>query len=125
MNKFIHNDEREGSCYLEFQFCNTDKPLKGGKVRLEHIMNWRDDSLYMDWDDFGEFYELYSGVLDCAFLANGERGCDSCGINYYGADETENILAELSRGLDERYSAIVPWLRVAVKRSKGFYILGV
>lgn len=125
MSKFIYNHEREGSCYLEFQFCDTDKPLKNGRVVLEHIKHWRDDSLYMDWDDFGEFYRLYADVLNCAVLPNGERGFDSCGVNYYGAEETEKFLAEMSRGTDVRYSALVPWLTVAAKRSKGFYILGV
>ncbi len=125
MNKFIHNDEREGSCYLEFQFCETNEPIKNGEVRWEHIMHWRDVSLYMDWDDFGEFYELCSSVLDCAVLANGERGCDSCGINYYGKTEMARMLAELEHCTDKRYCMLIPWLKEAEERGKGFYILGV
>lgn len=125
MSKFIQNHERDGTCYLEFQFCGTDKPLKNGRVVLKHIRHWSDNSLYIDRDDFGEFYRLYADVLDCAVLPNGERGCDDCGVNYYSAEDTEKFLAEISRVTDERYSALAPWLKAAAERGKGFYILGV
>lgn len=64
MSKFIYNDERDGSCYLEFQICRSDNPLKDGKVRCDNIGHWSDNSLYMDRDDFNEFYELYGDVFD-------------------------------------------------------------
>lgn len=125
MSKFIYNNEREGSCYLEFQFCETDKPMKNGKVRCDNIKHWSDDSLYMDWDDFNWFYKLYGNVFGCAVFPNGERGCDSCGVNYYSKEETEKIIEKLSKHIDGEYSALLPWLKAAEKRGKGFYILGV
>ncbi|MDE7302032.1 MAG: hypothetical protein K2N60_01790 [Oscillospiraceae bacterium] len=125
MSKFIYNDERVGSCYLEFQICETDKPLKNGKTICDNIKHWSDDSLYMDWDDFNEFYELYGDVFDCAVFPNGGRGCDSCGVNYYGKEETEKIIEKLSQNIDDEYAALLPWLKIAEKRGKGFYILGV
>lgn len=125
MSKFIRNVERDGTCYLEFQFCETDKPLKDGKVRCEIIRHWSNDSLYMDWDDFGEFYELYGDLFDCAVFPNGERGCDSFGVNYYGKEETAKIVEGMSARPNEKYAALLPWLKTAEKRGKGFYILGV
>lgn len=125
MSKLLRNGERDGSCYLEFQFCETDRPLKDDKVRCNIVKHWRDDSLYMDWDDFGEFYRLYGDLFGCAVFPNGERGCDSCGVNYYGKKETEKIVGELSQRIIDGYAALLPWLKTAAERGKGFYILGV
>ena len=125
VSKFIYNDERDGSCYLEFQICETDNPLKNGRVRCGNIRHWSDNSLYMDWDDFNEFYELYGDVFCCAVFPNGERGCDSCGVNYYGKEETEKIIEKLSARIGEEYAALLPWLKIAEEHGKGFYILGV
>ena len=112
MGKLIHNGERDGTCYLEFQFCDTDKPLENGKVRCDIVKHWSDNSLYMDWDDFGGFYELYAALF-------------ACGVNYYGKDETEKIIEGLSDRPNEEYAALLPWLKDAAERGKGFYILGV
>ncbi len=101
MSKFIHNDERDGSCYLEFQLCKNDKPLKNGKVICDNIRHWSDNSLYMDWDDFNEFYELYGDVFGCAVLPNGKIGFDCYGVNYYGKEETEKIIEKLSQNIGE------------------------
>lgn len=125
MSNFIRNGERDGTCYLEFRFCETDKPLKDGKVRCEILKHWSDNSLYMDWDDFSGFYELYGDLFSCAVFPNGERGCDSCGVNYYGKGETAKIVEGLSARSNEEYTALLPWLKAAEKRGKGFYILGV
>lgn len=125
MSKLLYNDERYGTCYLEFRFCETDKPLKDGKVRYEILNHWSDDSLYLYWDDFSEFYELYGDLFGCAVFPNGERGCDSCGVNYYGKEENAKIIAGMSTRPNEEYAALLPWLKEAEKRGKGFYILGV
>ena len=125
MSKFINNDERDGSCYLEFQICGTGKPLKDGRVRCDNIRHWSDNSLYIDWDDFNGFYGLYGDLFGCGVFPNGERGCDSCGVNYYGKEETEKIVEKLSGHIDGEYAALLPWLKIAEKNGKGFYILGV
>lgn len=125
MGKLIHNGERDGTCYLEFQFCDTDKPLENGKVKCDIVKHWSDNSLYMDWDDFGEFYGLYGDLFGCGVFPNGERGCDSCGVNYYGKEETEKIVEGMSAQPNDEYAALLPWLKDAAERGKGFYILGV
>ena len=33
--------KRIGTCYLEFQFCKNDKPIKLGKVDVDIIDNWK------------------------------------------------------------------------------------
>ncbi len=125
MSKLIYNDERNGTCYLEFQFCDTNKPLKDGRVRCNALKHWSDDSLFMDWDNFGEFYRLYGDLFGCGIFPDGERGCDSCGVNYYGKEETEKIVRKLSLKITSDYAALLPWLKIAAERGKGFYILGV
>lgn len=125
MSKFIRNGDRDGKCYLEFRFCDTDKPLKNGRVRCEILKHWSDDSLYMDWDDFNKFYGLYGDLFGCAVFPNVERGCDSCGVNYYGKEETKKIIEGLSQRITDDYTALLPWLKIAAERGKGFYILGI
>ena len=125
MSKLIYNDERNGTCYLEFQFCDTNKPLKDGRVRCDALKHWSDDSLFMDWDNFGEFYRLYGDLFGCGIFPDGERGCDSCGVNYYGKEETEKIVRKLSLKITSDYAALLPWLKIAAERGNGFYILGV
>ncbi len=125
MSKLIYNDERNGTCYLEFQFCDTNKPLKDGRVGCDALKHWSDDSLFMDWDNFGEFYRLYGDLFGCGIFPDGERGCDSCGVNYYGKEETEKIVRKLSLKITSDYAALLPWLKIAAERGKGFYILGV
>lgn len=126
MSKFILDSERVGTCYFEFQLCDTDKPLKNGCVRDEIVKHWKEDSLNICDEDFDEFYGLYGNIFECAVFPNGERGFDYCGINYYGKAETEKILAELSaKKIDrEKYAGLIPWLKIAAERDKGFYILG-
>ncbi|MDE5740847.1 MAG: hypothetical protein K2H90_00190 [Oscillospiraceae bacterium] len=126
---FLTEDERRSThstCYFEFQFCESDIPLKNGCVRDNIIKSWKEDSLCISDDDFDGFYKLYGSLFDCAVFPNGERGFDYCGINYYGKDETENILAKLSaKNIDrKKYAGLIPWLKIAAERGKGFYILG-
>ena len=61
---FITNKERIGTCYLEFQFCKNDKPIKIVKVDIDIIDNWKEDSLLVSDDDFNEFYKLYGKFLN-------------------------------------------------------------
>lgn len=79
----------------------------------------------MDWDDFGGFYGLYGDLFGCAVFPNGERGCDDCGVNYYGKEETKKIIEGLSPKITDEYAALLPWLKIAAERGKGFYILGI
>lgn len=125
MSKFIRNNQRQGTCYLEFQFCETDNPIKDGKARCDKITHWQDDSIYMDWDDFNDFFELYNDLFGCAVFPNGGCGCDSCGVNYYGKSETEMIAERIAPRIKSCYEELLPWLNAAKENGRGFYILGV
>ena len=122
---FITNKERTGTCYLEFQFCKNDKPIKFGKVDVNLINNWRADSLFISDDDFEEFYKLYGNIFNCALFPNGETGFSSYGINYYDKNDSKNILTELKKCIDKKYLNLLEWLEIATKNYNGFYILGI
>ena len=80
---FITNKERIGTCYFEFQFCKNDKPIKSGKVDVDIIDNWKEDSLLVSDDDFNEFYKLYGKIIECSFFLNEKIGFFHVEINYY------------------------------------------
>ena len=65
---FITNKERIGTCYLKFQFCKNDKPIKIVKVDIDIIDNWKEDSLLVSDDDFNEFYKLYGKIFECDYF---------------------------------------------------------
>ena len=122
---FITNKERIGTCYLEFQFCKNDKPIKLGKVDVDIIDNWKEDSLLVSDDDFNEFYKLYGKIFECALFPNGEIGFFPYGINYYDKNATEKILFELRKIVDDKYLNLIFWLENATNKYNGFYILGI
>ena len=61
---FITNKERIGTCYLEFQFCKNDKPIKLGKVDVDIIDNWKWDSLLVLDDDLMNFINCMEKFLN-------------------------------------------------------------
>ena len=97
---FITNKERIGTCYLEFQFCKNDKPIKIVKVDIDIIDNWKEDSLLVSDDDFNEFYKLYGKIFECALFPNGKIGFFPYEINYYD----KNNLQELYNKRKEQYT---------------------
>ena len=122
---FITSKERNGTCYLEFQFCKNDKPIKFGKVNVDLIVSWKEDSLLISDDDFNDFYKLYGKIFDCALFPNGENGFCSYGINYYDKNNSKKILFELKKCIDKKHLNLLEWLEIAVKNYNGFYILGI
>lgn len=121
---FITEKERRGTYYLEFQYCTSDMPVKGGKTDVRFVEPWKADSLLLDADAFDVFYPKYESIFNCALFPNGGTGFDYCGINYYSPEKTEWILELLTPAIAKEYAALLPWLREAVKRNRGFYILG-
>lgn len=122
---FVTEKERRGTYYFEFQYCTYDNPVKNGKTDWRVIEHWSEDSLLMNADDFDVFYpKYYKNVFDCALFPNGYTGFDYCGVNYYDSEKTERILKQLETVIENEYYDIIPWLKEAVKRKKGFYILG-
>lgn len=125
MKMFITVKERIGSCYFEFQFCKTNKPIKKGKVNQRSVKYWAEDTLLMGAHDFDKFYECYGNIFCCALFPNGDKGFDYFGINYYDKETTHKILLELKTLIDEKYIELIPWLENAVSQYNGFYILGI
>ena len=122
---FITNKERIGTCYLKFQFCKNDKPIKIVKVDIDIIDNWKEDSLLVSDDDFNEFYKLYGKIFECALFPNGKIGFFPYEINYYDKNNSKKILFELKKCIDKKYLNLVEWLEIATKNYNGFYILGI
>lgn len=122
---FVTNKEIIETCYLEFQFCKSDKPIKSGKVDVDIINNWQEDSLFIADDDFDKFYKLYGKIFECALFPNGKSGFFPYGINYYDKNNSEKILLKLKKTIDKKYLNLLEWLEIATKNYNGFYILGV
>lgn len=123
---FITCEEKDGTCYLEFQFCKINKPLKKkNRVAGNHIEYWKKDSLLITDDDFFDyFYKSYESIFNCALSPDGEEGFDPYDINYYDKKTTKKILSELENSIDEKYKILIPWLKDALYMYNGFYILG-
>ena len=65
---FITNNKRIGTCYLEFQFCKNDKPIKLGKVDVDIIDNWKWDSLLVLDDDLMNFINCMEKFLNVLYF---------------------------------------------------------
>ena len=122
---FIHNDERDGTCYFEFQFCKNKRPVIFNKVRTSIINHWAEDSLVISSNNFDEFYKLYGIIFECALFPNEKKGFYGYGINYYDKNITEKILFELKDKTNGKYLNLINWLEKAVNEYNGFYILGI
>lgn len=124
-NMFITQSKKIGSCYYEFQLCKSDFPVIKNKTNLDIINHWLSDSLLISADDFYNFYQSYSAIFNCAVLANGEKGFDFYGPNYYDKNTSEKILNQLENEIDKKYYNLILWLKKEVKEYNGFYILGI
>ncbi|MDE6470638.1 MAG: hypothetical protein K2L19_06415 [Eubacterium sp.] len=122
---FIEAKKRVGSCYLEFQYCKTDNPIKNNKVNIDIIEHWKYDSLLIKDDEFNDFYKVHSNIFCCALLANGKIGFDFYGPNYYDNVIAEKLLKRLSEVIDDKHNNLILWLEKAVEKCNGFYILGI
>ena len=122
---FITTKERKGTCYLEFQFCKIENPIKANKVDVDNIENWKDDSLLISDEDFDIFYKNYGKIFECALFPNGEKGFFPYGINYYDKTTAEEILIQLKKIISDKYYNLIPWLEKAANNYTGFYILGI
>lgn len=121
---FISAKDRKGGCYFEFQFCKNANPLANGKVVCDEIKHWQTDSLLIDDESFDEFYKVYGFIFECAIFPNGEKGFDYCGVNYYDLETAKIIINKSIESMDDKYKELIDWLKIAVKKYNGFYILG-
>ncbi len=112
--------------FMEFQYCEKFLPIK--KIfKFKNIRYWADDSLYVEVGDYNEgiFYKSYFDILNCANLPNGEIGFDCFGMNYYTLEQTKQIYEKVkeNKKLPDR-DALLEWLKPAIEKYNGFYILG-
>ena len=115
-----------GSCFFEIQFCRMPQKTEVKTiVAVDSIKHWFDDSLYISGDDDSAFFKEYDCIFDCGIYNNLEAGTiDPYGINYYGPDLIDAIIAKILEKRPTDYEKLVEWLNTA-KKYNGFYILGV
>lgn len=126
-HKFDSQEERSeygGSAFLEMQFCRLPAGTGiGTLVAVDSIVNWLNDSLYIS--DENLFYEEYSRIFDCGVYNNGRTGpVDVYGINYYGPEQIDLLLARIQETEPEDWQVLTEWLKEA-RKYNGFYILGI
>ena len=121
---FISGKDRKGGCYFEFQFCKIDNPVKDNKVICDGVEHWEEDSLLIYDEDFDVFYKKYGCIFECALFPNGEKGFFYCGVNYYDIDIAKEIVKKLEKNIEKEYENLIEWLKIAVEKYNGFYILG-
>lgn len=92
---------------------------------VDSVCHWRLDSLYVSGDDECAFMEAYETIFDCGVYNNLETGTvDPYGINYYGPDLLDALIAKILELRPTDHEKLVQWLNAA-KRHNGFYILGI
>ena len=126
-HKFDSQEERSeygGSAFLEMQFCRLPAGTGiGALVAVDSMQHWLNDSLYIY--DESLFYEKYSRIFDCGVYNNGRTGpVDVYGINYYGPEQIDLLLARIQETEPEDWQVLTEWLKEA-RKYNGFYILGI
>ena len=116
----------DGSCFLELQYCRLPKNTSIDIIVSVHsISPWQDDSLYVHGVDQNLFFKEYRYIFDCGVYNNLQTGTvDPWGINYYGPNKIDGIIAKLNEVKPTDYQTLVEWISTA-KIHNGFYILGV
>lgn len=123
---FISPGERKDSCYLEFQYCETNRPIVSGRVDIGNIGHWYENSILISDDDFTRDHNDFWGkYFECALLPNGETGFDLYGVNYYSREVAREIFDKLKSCTEEKYPPLLTWLEKACEYYNGFYILGI
>ena len=128
-HSFNNQDERRafgGSDFLELQFCKIKKGTNiKSIVSTRNIIDWCNDSLYVYGDDTDVFYKNYKDVFKNAVYNNLKSGdIDFFGINYYSADQVNEMIKIIEENKPEEYTVLLSWLNKA-KEFNGVYILGV
>ena len=128
-HSFNNQDERRafgGSDFLELQFCKIKKGTNiKSIVSIRNIIDWCNDSLYVYGDDTDVFYKHYKDVFKNGVYNNLKSGdIDFFGINYYSADQVNEMIKIIEENKPEEYTVLLSWLNKA-KEFNGVYILGV
>lgn len=110
------------SAYYELAFCKKDMPpeelLQGGyPCRSE-------DSLLFHMDDDSRFFRNYLRYFENPHSPDGSCRFYYAGVNYYTAEETAKILAEIEKDAPPYSAPLIAWLREA-KAYNGIFFLGI
>jgi hypothetical protein len=128
-HNFISQDERKeigGSEFIEIQYCKLKKETSIKKiVSVNKIRNWKDDSLYINIDDFASFISNYGKILNSGTYNNLETGLiDATGFNYYSPEQTKQIIKMIESEKPLDYQIFIDLLN-KVQEYNGFYLLGI
>lgn len=127
LSGFLFKKGIKGGTYMEFQYCEKKLPLNE-IFKLDNIVLWKDDSIFVEsFTNVEEklFFPYYDDFF-CAMLYNGAEGFDSWDVNYYPPEKAKEIYEKIKvdENLPDR-QILLNWLKMAVKKNNGFYILGV
>lgn len=117
---FVTNEERNGSGYIEFQYCKEKTPFFFSKILAYMHKNFLDDSIFVDIDDFEDkLINLYPTLkkIDLDF--------DMFGPNYFDKEQTANFLELINQLDDYDYTVLKRFLKNAIEKYNGIYIIGV
>lgn len=124
---FISEEERKKSKnteYLEFQICKNKYDINAA-VKVENIVNYRNDSLYLDFDLYQRVFLKYIYLFDDSFHNNRMYGEMDCyGINYYDKEKARKIKDKILNENIYDLFELQDFLNESIKNN-GFYILGI
>ncbi len=116
---FVTNNERIGSAYVEFQFCKKKKPYFCGK--LVGYKFWLEDSIFLHVDNF----DIDNSKNIYPLLKQVNSKLNMYGPNYFDKEMT-SILLHLIDNLDDNdFEVLKEFLKKAIEKYNGIYILGV
>lgn len=114
---------REGTAYIELQYCKLEKSSKLKKI-VNKIKYWSNDSLFIKSDEIDNFINMYCDIIGYGIYNNLKNGLvDPFGINYYKPENIEEIQFRLKENKPKEYEILYDWLEKG-KKYNGFYILG-
>ncbi len=127
-HSFSSQEERRsfgGSDFIELQHGKLDASLPMEElVSVHRIPHWREDSLYLQGDDWEQFDAAYGDILTGG--TNSDLNCgplDWCGINYFSPQQTAAICQQLKEQQPIEWDTLLRWLEEG-KEAHGFYVLG-
>lgn len=116
---FVTNNEIIGSGYIEFQFCKKKKPYFCGK--LVGYKNWLEDSIFLDVDNFDE--DNSKNIYPLLKQVNSKF--DMFCPNYFDKEMTSILLNLIDNLDDDDFEVLKEFLKTAIEKYNGIYILGV
>ncbi len=86
--------------------------------------HWSEDSLLFYIDDDARFFEHYMKYFKNPHSPDGSRRFYYAGVNYYTAEETAKMLADIEKDAPPYSAPLIAWLKNA-RTYNGFFFLGI